>query len=133
VNVVQWLSIYPGRRVTASGGIGGQCVDWANVYVMARGARPVRRDAAQWAWPGALAGWSWVENGPDNHPALGDVVVWRPNVPQLSIGPYGHVAVVVAADRMILLTMDQDWPVGSPVALTWHNYAGVAGWWAINA
>jgi hypothetical protein len=129
VNVVQWGSYQVGRRVTAPGGLGGQCVDLTNVYVMAQGKPAVRRNAVAWAAAGAIPGWLWVPNGPRNYPPLGAVVVWKGNVTAIGTGPYGHVAVVMAADPVALLTLDQDWPEGSPVALVWHGYEGVAGWW----
>lgn len=129
MNVLHWASYYPGRLITAPGGAGGQCVDIVNVYVSARGLPLVRLNAADWARPGTLPGWRWVPNGPANYPALGDVVVWSRDVPALGIGPYGHIAVAMAGDPDRLLSLDQDWPVGSPVALTWHTYKGVAGWW----
>jgi hypothetical protein len=129
VNVVQWASYQVGHLVTAPGGAGGQCVDLCNVYIMARGKPAVRRNALDWAAAGAIAGWTWVPNSPTNHPALGDVVVWRANVPAVGVGQYGHVALCLAADPMAILTLDQDWPAGAAVGVVWHRYDGVAGWW----
>ena len=46
-------------------------------------------------------------------------------------GVFGHIAIALAADPMALLTFDQNWPEGSPSALTLHDYGGVLGWWAL--
>lgn len=129
MNVVAWARGQVGQLLTAPGGAGGQCVDLANVYLLARGAAPVRRDAADWAVRPIGPRWQWVPNGPANAPGVGDIVVWKAEVPSEGIGPYGHIAVCMAADSMALLTLDQDWPEGSPVALVWHGYRGVVGWW----
>jgi hypothetical protein len=129
MKVVQWAQFQVGRRVTAPGGLGGQCVDLCNVYLAAAGAALVRRNAAQWADAGAIAGWQWVANGPANYPSLGDAVVWRANVTAHQIGPDGHVAVCMAADSSMLITLDQNWAQSTVVALEWHDYIGVAGWW----
>lgn len=129
MNVVWWAQRQLGRLVTAPGGVGGQCVDLVNLYVMARGAPPLRRNAVDWALPGALLRWSWEPNGPSNFPGAGAVVVWKGNVTAVGTGPYGHIAVVLAADAMTLLSLDQGWPPGAPVGLVWHSYRGVSGWW----
>jgi hypothetical protein len=128
MNIVAWCRGVVGRVLTAPGGVGGQCVDLINVYLVARGGAPVRANAADFARAGAVPGWRWVPNGPGNAPVAGDIVVWRANVAGEGIGPYGHIALAMAADSMQLLTLDQDWPYGAPVALVWHRYAGVEGW-----
>lgn len=129
MNVVTWARVRVGQVVTAPGGLGGQCVDLANVYLVARMAALVRRNAADWALPGILPGWTWEPNGPVNAPPAGGLVVWRRNVTLQGIGQYGHVAIALAADPGQLLTLDQGWPEGAPVSLVWHPYVGVAGWW----
>jgi hypothetical protein len=98
------------------------------LWLVARGYAEVRANAVDWAGPARVAGWHWVANTPNNYPAPGDVVVWRANVAQLGIGSYGHVAVVVSADQFALVVLQQDWPVGAPVALGAQSYVGVAGW-----
>lgn len=129
MNVVTWATRVVGKRLTAPGGLGGQCVDLCNVYLLARGLSAVRRNASGWWLPGAVEGCEWEPNGPLNAPACGDIVVWRGNVPARLIGPDGHVAIALAADGATLLTLDQNWAGATVAALEWHDYVGVAGWW----
>lgn len=132
MSAAQWARSHLGRSWAAPGGLGGQCVDLVNLYVSALGAPVVRRNAADWALPGALPSpWRWEPNGPVNSPPLGAVVVWRGGVPAVGIGPFGHIAVALVADSALLLSVDQGWPPGAVTALVWHSYAGVAGWWAL--
>jgi CHAP domain len=118
---------YLGQRVGD-----GQCVALADEWLREGYAvGPVYANAVDWAGPklAALPGWLWVENGPTNYPAAGNVVVWKAYAGH-GIGPYGHVAVCQAACAMVLLSVDQNWPTDAPVSLTLHDFAGVAGWWA---
>lgn len=128
LGVLEFAASFQGRRVTAPGGLGGQCVDLANLWLVACGYSPVRANAAVWA-TATLAGWRWTANTPTNFPGAGAIVVWRGDVPALGIGPYGHIAVAIEADQWTLVTVDQDWPPGAGVALVAHDYTGVAGWW----
>lgn len=117
-----------GHRLDVDNAYGSQCMDLINAYLVnvlglpRLGGNAV--DVARLHPPGMR----WVANGPSNAPAPGDLVVWRGDVPSKAIGPYGHIAICLAADSMSLLTCDQNWPNGSPVALVWHDYEGVAGW-----
>lgn len=114
-----------GHAVQAPGGIGGECVDLANLYLLALGYPHVYRNAADWSGI-VLPGFKWQANSPTNYPGSGDVVVWHSDGPA-GIGVNGHIAIVLAADAMQLLTLDQNWSVRS-VTLQLHSYAGVAGW-----
>lgn len=129
VGVLEFAAAHQGRRVTAPGGIGGQCVDVANLWLAACGGSPVRANAADWP-DHAIPGWVWVPNDPHNAPPPGAIVVWYGNVPAMGIGPYGHIAVALAADMWTLVTLDQDWPPDAPVQLVVHGYTGVHGWFA---
>lgn len=132
VPLATFLASNYGKTVQAPGGIGGQCVDLANLWLIARGGSPVRLNAADWASDlHTLKGRPFVPNGPVNFPAPGAIVVWKRNIGSLGIGPYGHIAVVLAADANSLVTVDQDWPIGSPVQTVVHTYEGVAGWFNV--
>jgi hypothetical protein len=116
-----------GRWVQAPGGIGGECVDLANLYLAAcRGLGPVRRNAVDWATL-TLPNMAWVANTPTNFPSVGSIVVWNEYTAEV-IGLYGHIAVCMAADQFHMVTLDQNWPVGADVALVLHDYGGVLGW-----
>lgn len=117
-----------GHRLTAAGGLGGQCVDGVNVYlhdVFATG--PIYANAVDWVHA-ALPGWAWVPNGPTNFPPYGAIVVWGP-APQVGVSVFGHVAVALRADAQVLLSVDQHWPEGAPLSVVAHTYPGVRGWW----
>jgi hypothetical protein len=133
MNVVSWARARVGRTLTAPGGLGGQCVDLVNLYVAARGVPLQRLNAVDWWHSAKLPGWRWVPNGPANYPRLGAVVVWNSNVTAVGTGPYGHIAVALAADALALLTLDQGWPADAPVSVIWHQYTGVLGWWEPTA
>ena len=133
MNVVHWAATMAGKLVAAPGGLGGQCVDLANLYMLARGFKEVHANAIDWAKAGTLPPpWHWVANAPLNHPHLGDLAVWGEES-AVGTGQYGHIAVVLAGDALELLSLDQDWPIGSPASLVLHDYRGVRGWWAHDA
>lgn len=126
LHVVTWAGKMLGRHVHAPGGIGGECVDLANLWLLDNGIPLVRRNAVDWAF-GGIGGMTWVPNGPVNVPPTGALVVWD-HYPALGIGPNGHIAVVLASDPMSLLTLDQNWPDGGNVSFVLHSYKGVLGW-----
>jgi hypothetical protein len=129
VTLLALLAARLGQRVRASGGLGGECVDWSNLYIAeCYGLPHVFRNAVDWSQI-RLSGFTWVFNTPTNSPSAGSVVVWHA-YPPLGIGLSGHVAVAVASDVMHLLSADQNWPEGAPVSLVVHTYAGIVGWHA---
>lgn len=118
---------YLGQRVTAPGGLGGECVDWANLYLVdVCGHSPVRANAIDWPHT-EITGFLWISNSPTNYPSAGDLVVWGEQW-TIGVGAFGHIAVVLLADRFFLVTTDQNWPDGSPVTAHAHSYLGVLGW-----
>lgn len=116
-----------GDVVTAPNGLGGQCVDLANLWLLeAYGLPHVYADAVNWRLA-HIPGWHWVQNGPTNYPPPGALVVWGPNAPW-GIGQAGHIALVLAADANHILTLDQNWPEHAPTSVHLHDYRGVLGW-----
>jgi hypothetical protein len=115
-----------GQRVTAPGGIGGQCVDLINVWLIdSRGLPAVRLNAVDWAGK-KLPGLAWVANKPANVPPRGAIVVWGESA-DVGTGVDGHIAINLTADAMTLCTCDQNWG-GEIVTLQLHSYHGVLGW-----
>lgn len=113
---------YLGQRVGD-----GQCVALCNEWLReGYGLPPVWANAVDWA-AARPRGFAWVDNGPTNYPSSGAIVVWRAYAGH-GIGPYGHVAVCLSACSWVLLSVDQNWPTGSQISLTLHDYVGVAGW-----
>jgi hypothetical protein len=125
--VLQFARDHVGQHVKSPGGLGGQCVDLVENWWLSRGLPPIPGNAVN-LWRNAPpARFLAVMNGPANFPVAGDVVIWREYAPQM-IGAAGHCAVALAADASWLLTLDQNWPDGSPVAVVLHDYGGVVGW-----
>lgn len=119
----EWL----GKRITASGGDGGLCVDLANQWIAeCCGLMHVFANAVDWA-ARPLPGLRWTPNMPLNAPLPGALVVWGEDAGG-GTGPFGHIAMVLAADNLHLLTLDQHWLQGEIVAVNLHSYAGVLGW-----
>jgi hypothetical protein len=127
VSVLSFTSRHLGSFVTAPGGVGHQCVDLANLYLLEEYRAPHQYlNAKDWVHA-SIPGWAWVANTPLNVPPAGALVVWGPYAP-LSIGQYGHIALVLVADVNRLVSTDQDWPFGAPCTLQLHTYGGVLGW-----
>jgi hypothetical protein len=118
------------QRVTAPGGLGGECVDLANVYMVDVLHLPERQlNAIDWAV--AVPGLHWTPNGPVNYPPAGGLVVWHAYPPH-GIGQAGHIAICLSADPLYLVSLDQNWPEHYYVALELHDYGGVAGWLSLE-
>jgi len=114
------------KRVTAPGGLGGQCVDLSNLYIIdAYSLPPVRANAVDWQRQ-KLPGFLWVSNGPTNSPSPGSLCVWNPSK-DIGVGQYGHIAIALSADSMHFLSLDQDWWVQQCIPVL-HDYKGLAGW-----
>lgn len=129
MTLLGFLQLNLGRRLTAPGGLGGQCVDAVNLYLHdVYGLAPIRANAVDFEHV-HIAGWQWVPNGPVNSPTIGAIVVWGPSG-AVGVGPDGHVAVALVADSWVLVTVDQNWPEATPLRVVVHTYTGVKGWWA---
>lgn len=126
ITPIGFAQTYLGQTITARGGIGGECVDLADQWISeAYGLAHVYRNAVDWATP-RITGLAWTANTPTNAPLWGNLVVWGESA-AAGTGPDGHIALVLAADTMHLLTADQNW-AGRVVTLNIHPYTGVLGW-----
>ena len=106
----------------------GQCVDLVNDYVAAVWGRPhLVGNAVDLFGNAPAVAYLKTRNAPANWPPIGAVVTWDPT-PAVGIGPYGHCALCLLADRERLVTLDQDWPPGARVSVVVHDYRGVHGW-----
>lgn len=125
--LLSFIKAHLGRRVTSPGGLGGECVDLIELWLLELNHPTVPGNAVD-LWRNApTSAYQLVANGPVNAPAPGDVIVWH-RAPAVGIGPNGHTAVAVAADSNCILSLDQNWPDGAYVALVVHPYVGVTGW-----
>lgn len=115
-----------GQRVTAPEGLGGECVDLVNLWLVeSRGLAVVHLNAVDWART-KLPGLVWVENAPTNVPPRGAIVVWGDDA-SIGTGIFGHIALNLTADGMQLCSLDQNWGA-ELVQLELHSYRGVLGW-----
>lgn len=128
MTLMRFLHLQYGQRIKSPNGLGGQCVDLVELYCTAvLGVPEVPGNAIAFAGK-KLPGFSWVANTRWNAPRQGDIPVWGPS-PTIGTGAAGHVAIALIADGESLLTLDQNWPKGSPVAVVHHaGYDGVLGW-----
>jgi hypothetical protein len=127
MNLLSFIKAIVGKNVQSIGGLGGQCVDLCNVYLKdVRGQPSVFANAVDWRMA-RINGMTWTPNGALNFPDPGAIVVWGEFLPH-AINSDGHVAVAIASNSMVLISFDQDWPVGAPSLMTAHDYGGVLGW-----
>src|SRR5581483_7312163 len=78
VSLLRFVRRHQGQRVTAPGGLGGQCVDLSNLYLAEEWGRShVYKNAKDWAGI-PITGMRWVPNAPTNAPPPGAIVVFRP-------------------------------------------------------
>jgi len=130
VNLAEFVAKYAGKFVTAPGGIGGECVDLANQYGQEVFGFPHEwKNAIDW-YGTDPAHYSWTRNEPGNasqYPQPGDVVVWGPDA-KIGTGPLGHIDIFLSGDGFQFHGFDQNWPIGAPAHVQWHNYEGVIGW-----
>jgi hypothetical protein len=122
-----FMRAHLGRWVTSPHGLGGECVDLVELWALALGASALPGNAVDLGALADKAQWTWTSNGPSNAPPAGAIVVWGP-WPAGGIGRNGHTGVALVGGAMDLLTLDQNWPAGSSVAVQLHDYGGVQGW-----
>lgn len=128
--LLDWLRSRIGRPIDLDGAYGPQCVDLVNdCLARVYGLPPLPGNAIDLA-RARPRGFVWVPNGPRNHPPAGSVVVWGGPNGRAGTGAAGHCAIALAASSMVLLSFDQNWPVGSPPSLVLHSYDAVLGWLA---
>lgn len=126
----EFVAKYDGKVVTAPGGLGGQCVDLANLYVQEVFSYPHEwKNAIDW-WGATPDDYVWIRNDPTNLaqiPPRGSLMVWGPNS-GVGTGALGHIDVVLSAGPYTFVGFDQNWPIGAGAHHQAHSYAGVIGW-----
>jgi hypothetical protein len=127
MTVIAFVGRHYHQYVKSPKGLGGQCVDLANLFLIEeRHQQEVMANAVDWSRV-TIPGMIWTPNAPINSPGVGSLVVWGQSV-AAGTGPYGHIALALLADSMTLITFDQNWPVGYPCLIVRHPYDGVLGW-----
>lgn len=121
MTLAAWIAVVLGQSIDVDQVYGAQCVDLVNDYLRRVKAQPrVVGNAIDVAHQ-SIVGAVWTANTPNNAPSPGDVVVW-------SFAPYGHTGVVLCADAMHLISIDQNWDSVQRAVCIAHNYAQVIGW-----
>jgi len=131
----QFVSYWTGRYSDFDGWYGNQCVDLLNYY---------QRDVIGGSFIPAEGAKDWFEgfpsaasskydkitnnmNDPNQLPARGDVIIWGGRL--AGSGGYGHIAIVLAADKSGFTSFDQNFPTGSLPHQQWHKWdSNVLGW-----
>jgi surface antigen len=121
MTIAGWLSNVLHKSIDVDGYYGPQCVDLVNHYLRNVRAKPGFAGNAIDAKTAHIQGAVWTDNAPHNAPTQGDIVVW-------DYAPYGHVAVVLAADQNVLVSIDQNWNTIQRAEVVSHDYHHVLGW-----
>lgn len=101
---------------------GAQCVNPCNAVFQALGAPGLYGNASTWI--GRDDDYrDWIGGPSIIRLQVGDIAVFRTAL----VGPNGHVDVVLDGSRSPYAGMDQNWPLGSPVAEVWHYRESLAG------
>lgn len=132
-----FISSAPGKYFDPDNAYGFQCKDLIDAYVEAIFGRPwtetIRPGNANVCFNGANPEYfEKIANDPRNPaqiPQYGDIIVWGGN----DVNRYGHIAVVIAADRSGVTVVQQDGYLQSAAFQGWLGYhnAGtgmVVGW-----
>lgn len=135
----QFFTKYNGKFIDHDKSWGYQCVDLVRQYIKeVLGWKPY--DAippiqyAKYAFTNYnKKKFQAIANSPNNFPKEGDIVIWGWSWPVTGVA--GHIAICSRADARYLLTIDQNYPTGSPVRFVQHYnrvfrhaYRGVLGW-----
>ncbi len=118
-----------GKFVDTDGAYGPQCMDWMHRFVEDVYGLNKTNLAAPSAkqlfltFPNVKgsAFFTKIINRPWNVPRQGDIIFWN-------YGEFGHVAIVNEANVFRLTSIDQNYPLNTPVHIQEHNYRGCMGW-----
>lgn len=116
-----------GTYLTENGNLGtnpagAQCVNPCNAVFHVLGAPGMYGNASSWVGKADVYR-DWIDGPSIKRLQVGDIAVFRPEL----VGPNGHVDVVLDGSRSPYAGMDQNWPIGSPVAEVWHHREALAG------
>jgi hypothetical protein len=130
ISLAEFVAKWDGKRITAPGGLGGECVDLANEAGLELYGFPHEwKNAIDWYNNFDAAHFDRVANNPNDAnqlPPAGSFVVWGPG-PQT--GPNGqHIDLVISTGTQTFVGFDQNWPIGANAHHVVHSYAGILGW-----
>jgi len=131
--VNNFVSKYLGQRLDFDGYYGTQCVDLFNYYL--KEVLGINNPIQQFSVASAYQIWNYgannslfkrIENTPTAVPEIGDIIIFDKS----NSFPHGHVSIFLEGDAKKLVSLDQHFPLGSPVAKVTHDYLNpkVIGW-----
>jgi hypothetical protein len=125
ISIDQFIKETIGTFIDYDGVYGNQCVDLIKDYVdKVFGLNPWKSNACDYPQSYPQDQYELIEITPDAVPEKGDIVLFSNEV-----GPFGHVSIALGnGDVNKFESLDQNWPLGSPVQITKHDYNGVIGW-----
>lgn len=120
-----WL----GKKVEVVGDPKNQCVDLVNAKLRdVDGLPPIRGNAKDFIQNAPLANFQYIKNTPLYVPPEGAICVWNGNVGNGN----GHVSIVLSANLLTFVSLDQNWLKDQPVTEIKHNYKDVVGFLLIR-
>jgi len=132
----QFVAKYQNKFVDFDGKFGNQCVDLMRQYIKeVMGLNPYTLTPQRYAkdiWynfekmPLASKHFLKIKNTPTAVPVEGDLIFWT-TYPFVT-GIAGHVAIYDNGNVNRFVSLDQNYPTGSPCHLQAHSYKGVLGW-----
>lgn len=116
---VQWVHAQEGKSLDYDGAYGAQCVDLIKYYYAYFGkASYARGNGCDYVSNALPDGWIRIKNTATFVPEPGDIAVWG-----TELSKSGHVAIILSADVHSFVSMDQNWPSGSPCKQVTHTYS----------
>lgn len=119
---------YDGKFVEVAGSANAlnQCVDWVNLYIRDVLGLPIIEwtNAKDFPEKADKKLYDWIVNTPTGVPQKGDIVIWSGQTG----GGNGHIAVFLEGNTSKFTSLDQNWPLASPVHKQNHYYTNVRGW-----
>jgi mannosyl-glycoprotein endo-beta-N-acetylglucosaminidase len=111
----KFIPKYIGKRVTDPLGFyRGECVSLVKRFIKEMGWPMRRGNAKDWVNNG-YEGYKYFKNTPKFVPTPGDIAIFN-------TGKYGHIGIVLVATIKSMDVLQQNDPIGSPVAIKKYNY-----------
>ena len=118
-DAVNWAYAQQGKSLDYDGAYGAQCVDLIKYYYAYFGkASYAKGNGCDYVSNALPDGWTRIKNTADFVPEPGDIAVWG-----TELSKYGHVAIILSANTSSFVSMDQNWPSGSPCKQVTHTYS----------
>jgi hypothetical protein len=129
MNFDEFISKWTNKPIDFDGIYPNQCMDLAHQYAYevlnitdksVLSAPSAYQVYTQFKWPNYFTK---IQNTPTGVPIKGDILIFGQ-----SIGPFGHICVVVEGEMNSFKSFDANWPVGTLPHIQTHSYNGVLGW-----